>query len=793
MASLGQLTLDLVANIGGFTGPLSNASNAANREMASVKKAFKGASTAATVSVAAMTAASTAVISLTKNAADNAREITNQSRVANATTSEFQKMAYAANTVGIEQDKLSGILQDFNDRIGDFKATGAGPMVDFFEQIAPKVGVTAKSFQNLSGPQALQLYYDSLEKANLSQADMTFYLEAMSGDVTSLIPLLADGGAGFKAMADEAESLGIVLSDLDIAKLNAFAREFDRIHAIISTTGNLIGSELSPYLTVLGNDLVELAADGDGFGEAVRGAVNGSLTALGYLGNALHAVEIAMKTMRAIAFSVGEAYTAVFAEVINAVTFLADQIAGSFNLIIKGINLIPGTDDIPLIASFQEGGYAKGVRAARDEMAKLGAEARKSLVDTVNEPLPSEKIEEWLKKVKGAADKIEITPTLKPPVDPDNGGGGSGGGGSGGGGGGSGLSTSQAAEQAKAAREAAAAIKQQQDAYRGLIDELYPLKTAQKEYIADKELLDLANSAGEVDDYADAVRRLKEVYAEQAQSSGGGNEAPSFGGLPFEVGGLGGEMDKIMQAQEDLDEWREDQLESLEEFRQANADLNEQWDERELEIAEEFAEKKAALLKARDDVALASAESTAGSLADIAKATAGEQSAAYKAMFVAQKAFAIASSIIAVNEAIARAAASGPFPYNLAAMASVAAATAGLVSNITSVAAPDGMAHSGIDSVPQDGTWLLQKGERVTTADTSAKLDKTLSDVQRNQSGGGNGVTVNLIEDASRAGQSESSSEGDEDTINIFVANIMADGKAHKALTSKYGLKTKGS
>ncbi|MBS4155244.1 hypothetical protein [Cobetia sp. MC34] len=783
MASLGQLTLDLVANIGGFTGPLSNASNAANREMASVKKAFKGAATAATVSVAAMTAASTAVISLTKNAADNAREITNQSRVANATTSEFQKMAYAANTVGIEQDKLSGILQDFNDRIGDFKATGAGPMVDFFEQIAPKVGVTAKSFQNLSGPQALQLYYDSLEKANLSQADMTFYLEAMSGDVTSLIPLLADGGAGFKAMADEAESLGIVLSDLDIAKLNAFAREFDRIHAIISTTGNLIGSELSPYLTVLGNDLVELAADGDGFGEAVRGAVNGSLTALGYLGNALHAVEIAMKTMRAIAFSVGEAYTAVFAEVINAVTFLADQIAGSFNLIIKGINLIPGTDDIPLIASFQEGGYAKGVRAARDEMAKLGAEARKSLVDTVNEPLPSEKIEEWLKKVKEAADQIVVNPKVevevetdpsKPPAiaPPSN---------------------SNSSSSAAAARDLNNQLEQQKAAYRGLIDELYPLKTAQKEFAEDMKLLGLAEAAGEVDDYADAVRRLKEVYAEQAQSGGGGNEAPSFGGLPFEVGGLGGEMDKIIQAQEDLDEWREDQLESLEEFRQANADLNEQWDERELEIAEEFAEKKAALLKARDDVALASAESTAGSLADIAKATAGEQSAAYKAMFVTQKAFAIASSIIAVNEAIARAAASGPFPYNLAAMASVAAATAGLVSNITSVAAPDGMAHDGIDSVPQDGTWLLQKGERVTTADTSAKLDKTLSDVQRNQSGGGNGVTVNLIEDASRAGQSESSSEGDEDTINIFVANIMADGKAHKALTSKYGLKTKGS
>ena len=33
---------------------------------------------------------------------------------------------------------------------------------DFFENIAPKVGVTAEMFRNLSGPEALQLYYNSI-------------------------------------------------------------------------------------------------------------------------------------------------------------------------------------------------------------------------------------------------------------------------------------------------------------------------------------------------------------------------------------------------------------------------------------------------------------------------------------------------------------------------------------------------------------------------------------------------------------------------------------------------------
>ena len=56
---------------------------------------------------------------------------------ANATPEAFQRMAAAARTAGIEQDKLSDILQDVNDRVGDFLSTGAGPMADFFENIAP--------------------------------------------------------------------------------------------------------------------------------------------------------------------------------------------------------------------------------------------------------------------------------------------------------------------------------------------------------------------------------------------------------------------------------------------------------------------------------------------------------------------------------------------------------------------------------------------------------------------------------------------------------------------------------
>ena len=111
-------------------------------------------------------------------------------------------------------------------------------------------------------------------------------------------------------------------------------------------------------------------------------------------------------------------------------------------------------------------------------------------------------------------------------------------------------------------------------------------------------------------------------------------------------------------------------------------------------------------------------ESIAESTADTMKTVFGEQSAAYKAMFAIQKGFAIAQSMIAIQQGIANAM-SLPFPANLAAAATVAAETASIIGNIKAIGLT-GMAHDGIASVPEEGTWLLNKGERVNPQDNQA-------------------------------------------------------------------------
>lgn len=169
------------------------------------------------------------------NLVDAAAEIKTLSDIAGVSTTRFQKLAQAARTVGISQEKLSDIIKDVNDKFGDFLITGAGPLADFFETVAPLVGVTSDSFKELSGPDALQLYVDSLERANLSQAQMTFFLEAIASDATALLPLLRNNGSEFKRLGEEAAKAGRILNSDAIEGAKKLKDRFDELRTSMST------------------------------------------------------------------------------------------------------------------------------------------------------------------------------------------------------------------------------------------------------------------------------------------------------------------------------------------------------------------------------------------------------------------------------------------------------------------------------------------------------------------------------------------------------------------------------
>jgi lambda family phage tail tape measure protein len=235
-------------------GRLSRELDQANARMAAFARRAKIAATAAATALAG------AVVAMTRSTVAAANEIDQLSQVANANPELFQRWSAASATVGIEQEKLADILKDVNDRVGDFLQTGGGPMADFFENIAPRVGVTADQFARLSGPEALQLYVDSLERAGVSQQEMTFYLEAMASDTTRLIPLLQNGGAEMTRLGAQAQALGAVLDADAIAAMRRSELALVSIGQVFTGVRNRIAVALAPSLEAVANAFVALAS-----------------------------------------------------------------------------------------------------------------------------------------------------------------------------------------------------------------------------------------------------------------------------------------------------------------------------------------------------------------------------------------------------------------------------------------------------------------------------------------------------------------------------------------------------
>lgn len=180
--------------------------------------------------------------------------------IAGTSATQIQKYIVASKAMGIEQDKLGDIFKDTQDKVGDFLTTGGGELKDFFENIAPKIGITAKELRHLSGPDALQAVYDALEKANISQSEMIFYMESIADEASLLIPLLADGGAGFELWSQAAENAGAVMGEKTIRATQELNTSTQLLDLSYQGVKNQIALGVMPVISDLAGNLVKDAS-----------------------------------------------------------------------------------------------------------------------------------------------------------------------------------------------------------------------------------------------------------------------------------------------------------------------------------------------------------------------------------------------------------------------------------------------------------------------------------------------------------------------------------------------------
>ncbi|HHJ1547067.1 TPA: phage tail tape measure protein [Pseudomonas aeruginosa] len=830
--SLGTLTLDLIAKVGGFVAGM----DAAERRSEKWRKEVEKNAAKVGAAIGAATAAGiTALAALTVSTVRNANEIANLASVANASTTEFQKYAAGAKLVGIEQEKLADIFKDVNDKVGDFLNTGGGALADFFENVAPKVGVTADQFRNLSGPQALGLYVSSLEKAKVSQSDMTFYLEAIASDATALLPLLRNNAEGFKTFGDAAQAAGAILDEKTIKS----ASELQAATWLVeqSTTGlkNQLTSALIPVLSDFATKLLDVSKDGTSMvavGEflvttlkLVAGAAVATVGAFQLVGKSIAgAAAVASSAFEGITWleiaSGPAGWAKRFVQNLDGVkastSVFAEDMVGSGKKIVEVLEFIgnAGTGDV--------NGRVK-------ELAKLLDELRKKNKTGTFEA-PGKEAAAAAKKLQSAYETVEQSyqrqiALINTEVD----------------------KRKDATEVAKLQFEIESGKlvginAEQQKRLNGLaeeLDRLKQLKQANEDAAkaqAFRATLNESNAtaragfaielagSGSGDKLRERLRADLEIQQDYNKQLADLQKQFNSAEISKEL--YDQETDLLRQAlaerleiqheyyaaqDEAQSNWLDGVTSAWENYRDTATDYQQQ--------AADFTTQTLDGLTSAVGDGIASMIMDGESLADVFKniaqtmatsiinalAQMAAQWLVYQAVqLVSGKAAqaSAASTLIANAQATAFQAQLAAFASTAAipivgpllapaAAASAAGITAPMVAGVAASALA-GMAHDGIDAVPETGTWLLQKGERVTTAETSAKLDRTLDDVRSNQSSGG-APTINLIEDRSRAGQVNTRRQDDQYIIDVVVADLFGDGRTSKAIGSSFGMRRSGT
>ncbi|EPY5418668.1 phage tail length tape measure family protein [Klebsiella aerogenes] len=215
-------------------------------------------------------------------------------------------------------------------------------------------------------------------------------------------------------------------------------------------------------------------------------------------------------------------------------------------------------------------------------------------------------------------------------------------------------------------------------------------------------------------------------------------------------------IEKLKQAQTDYAAWLNQQQQAITQ----NTLLNEQQKQQQLlALQQQGQQNQLALSTAVNAAQMQSAQNSFSGITDAMGTMFGEQSAMYKAAFVTQKAFALAQAAVQLPMAMAQALSSQPFPYNLAAMATVAGLMATITSSISSAAAvgfaSGGYTGSGGKYQP---AGIVHKGEYVFDQESTNRIGVSQLEALRNgkpldatlgRSGFGTGVQ-NVSSDNSR-------------------------------------------
>ena len=195
------------------------------------------------------------LIDVTKETAAAAKELEALSLQTGVSTTDLQAFQYAEDFIGVSSDQLADSLKDLTTKMSD-AANGNEETAAKFDQL----GVSIYDAQgNLRSSYDVFLdVIDGLgEMSNQAERD-ALAMGLINESAQKLNPLIEQGSASLKKYADEAESVGYILSNDQLKALTSVDEAQNRLLKSQEAVSKQISAEYAPYMSDALNQTREL-------------------------------------------------------------------------------------------------------------------------------------------------------------------------------------------------------------------------------------------------------------------------------------------------------------------------------------------------------------------------------------------------------------------------------------------------------------------------------------------------------------------------------------------------------
>ncbi|HBT3436913.1 phage tail tape measure protein [Klebsiella pneumoniae] len=796
--SLGTLTIDLIAKVGGFVQGMDKAERASQKWRDQVKKDATEISTSIiAIGAAAATAAvgiGAAGLAIVKNTAQQVTEADRWAKSLKMSTQDLLSWQYAAEQAGLTGDNIADIFKDINDKVGDAVLNKSGEAA----QALDTLGLSAQKLAQQSPDKQLLAISSALQKIP-TQAGKTNILESLGNDLSKMLPLFDNNNEKLKQFLQLSKDFGVAPPQEDIdnlVKVNQFFQDIETSARGLKMeiASGLAKVDLSPLQDGLDSihdvftDPAILQGLSDLVGEAISLA-----GVVGRIAGGLGA--IASYTRSRIGAVSGNYDSADENDIEQRIEFLnkrgnqSKEQKDELDFLSKRLQFLRAIKSSLTPEEVEKGANGltsllsdMGIQSPKGDDYKLGKGESNQKVTTKSNPTENAFKSRLLDLQKQAA-LIETT----------------------------GKKTAEVTELEKVNFDITSGnLKKLSEAQKN------QLRDAAKFLDSKKEELRLNQENAKVAEYVSGLERqnklIKQGYDSEFIGRYSGDRERS-------------RMQERNSIQQEYERSREDLLKQYQ-----SGDISKSLYDAETEALQDALNKRIEIqndyYKQQDElqndysaglISGFAAQATAAmdlystmqqvgvqtfsSMTDmiITWAETGKLNAQDFAATFIQSVGAAMLQYAAAQVAMAALNAFTQWigvPYVGPAVApaqAIAAAAAAGVFMTAIGSALHGQAHDGIDSVPETGTWLLQKGERVTTAKTSAKLDATLDRVANQSTGGGAIYSPNINipingnpSDATVALVRKAAAEGAERGYRKAVNSVTTgQGDLHRALMVK--------